>query len=115
MAPSSQVFRVTRDGKVTPFAQLPQIPPGQGFDDRGDIYVAANFVNKLVKVGKDKKVTVLEAGGLMDFPASLAFGVGKDSKTLYVTNFGLLTAQGGGKPKVGVLKREMGVRGRSLP
>ena len=88
---------------------------GIAIDRRGDIYVTANFVNKLVKVGRDKKVTVLESGGLMDFPASIAFGVGKDSKTLYVTNFGLLTAQGGGKPKVGVLKKEIGVRGRPLP
>jgi sugar lactone lactonase YvrE len=88
---------------------------GISIDNRGDIYVAANFVNKLVKVAKDKKVTVLEAGGLMDFPASSAFGVGKDNKTLYVTNFGLLTAQGGGKPRVGVLKKEMGVKGRPLP
>lgn len=88
---------------------------GLAIDARGNLYVTANTINKLVKVGKDKKVTVLEAGSLMDFPASPAFGVGKDSKTLYVTNFGLLTAQGGGKPKVGVLKMEMGVRGRPLP
>jgi len=88
---------------------------GIAIDSRGDIYVAVALTNKLMKVGKDKKVTVLEAGGLMDFPASIAFGVGKDSKALYVTNFGLLTAQGGGKPKVGVLWREMGVKGRRVP
>jgi len=51
MAPTSQVFRVTRDGKVTPFAQLPQIPPGQGFmvgmalGQKENLYVAlASFV-----------------------------------------------------------------------
>lgn len=88
---------------------------GIAVDARGNLYVSANTINKLVKVGKDKKVTVLEEGGLLDFPASIAFGVSTDSKTMYVTNFGLLTAQGGGKPKVGVLKKEMGVRGRPLP
>ena len=32
---------------------------------------AVNKLNKIVKVSMDKKITVLESGGIVDFPASV--------------------------------------------
>ena len=37
----------------------------------GSIIVAVNKLNKVVRVSMDKKITVLESGGILDFPASL--------------------------------------------
>ena len=89
---------------------------GLAIDSKGNLYVGVNFPNKLVKMGKDKKVTVLESGGLLDGPANIAFGVGKQAKTLYIANFAFLSAQTpGGKPLPGILKKEIGVAGRPLP
>ena len=88
---------------------------GIAVDAEGNIYVVDFLIHKLVKVDKDKKVTVLDSGGLLDSPASLAFGVGEDRQTLYITNFAFVSASTGGTPKPGILKKEMGVKGRLLP
>ncbi|MGA7897640.1 MAG: SMP-30/gluconolactonase/LRE family protein, partial [Nitrososphaeraceae archaeon] len=40
-------------------------------DDNGSMIVAVNKLNKIVKVSIDKKITTLESGGVLDFPASI--------------------------------------------
>jgi sugar lactone lactonase YvrE len=88
---------------------------GIAIDEKGNLYVVDFLIHKLVSVGKDKTITVLDSGGLLDSPASLAFGVGQDRDTLYITNFAFVSAAGGGQPKPGVLKKEVGIKGRLLP
>lgn len=88
---------------------------GIALDSRGNLYVTANSLNKLMKVGKDKKVMALESGGLLDSPANIAFGIGQNEKTLYIANFAILSALSGGTPKPAILKKDLGVKGRPLP
>jgi hypothetical protein len=61
----------------------------------------------------DKKITVLESGGILDFPA----GVKIDSSTtgqqqqqhiLYITNFGFISAGKHLTPRVALLKAGVG-------
>jgi len=66
-------------------------------------------------VSKDKKVTVLDSGGSLHSPASIAFGVGDDAEVLYMTKFALLSAQGGGTPRPGVLRKDIDIKGIPLP
>ncbi|MFQ5794349.1 MAG: LysM peptidoglycan-binding domain-containing protein [Candidatus Bipolaricaulia bacterium] len=89
---------------------------GLTIDSRGNLYAAVNALNMLVRVGRNKRVTVMDSGKLLDFPASLDFGVSTtDDSTLYITNFALGSAQAGGQPNPGVLKKEVGIKGRTLP
>jgi sugar lactone lactonase YvrE len=59
---------------------------GLAADVFGNIYVACNFLNTVVRVSPDKRLRTVVAGGL-DAPASLAFGRGQDWRYLYITNF----------------------------
>jgi hypothetical protein len=56
----------------------------------GDLIVAVNHQNKLVRVDGRGRVTTLLAGAPLDFPSSLVFG---DDGALYVSNFALLDAK----------------------
>jgi sugar lactone lactonase YvrE len=88
---------------------------GLAIDSKGNLYVVDFLIHKLVRVSKDKKVTVLDSGGSLDSPASLAFGVRDDAKVLYMTNFAFLSAQGGGTPRPGVLRKGIDIKGIPLP
>ena len=55
----------------------------------GDLIVAVNHQNKLVRVDLEGHVTPLVAGDPLDFPASLTFAGG----ALYIGNFALLDAK----------------------
>jgi hypothetical protein len=55
----------------------------------GDLVVAVNHLNKLVRVDRDGRVTMLASGEPLDFPASVAFAGG----ALYIANFALLDAK----------------------
>jgi sugar lactone lactonase YvrE len=73
-------------------------------DSIGNLYVAANRSNSLVKVSQDGKLSVLEKGSVLDFPASVALINVDGKESLLVTNFGLLSAMNKDKtPEVGVL------------
>lgn len=58
----------------------------------------------------------MSADGLQ-FPARLAFGAGRESKYLYVTNFALLRASGivDEPPEPSLVKLIVGVPGRPIP
>ncbi len=86
---------------------------GLALDRTGAIYVAANTIRRLSRVGPDGNVTVIESGLPLDFPSTLAFGSGLRDRTLFITNFGLST--GSTWPSnPGLLSKEMGVAGKPL-
>jgi sugar lactone lactonase YvrE len=55
----------------------------------GDLIVADNHLNKLVRVDGEGHVTILASGDPLDFPTSLAFSGG----ALYISNFAFLDAR----------------------
>jgi sugar lactone lactonase YvrE len=75
----------------------------------GDVFVALNPQNMLVRVAADGSVTTLAtAADGLENPASLAFGTGRgDRKSLYVTNFAIFTAS----PHPALLKIAVGEPG----
>lgn len=52
----------------------------------GKVYMTSNHHNKIYRIGMDKSVTTVAAGGILDFPASIMFG---GDGTLYIANFAL--------------------------
>ncbi|MGN6633725.1 MAG: SMP-30/gluconolactonase/LRE family protein [Nitrososphaeraceae archaeon] len=85
--------------------------------DDGSMIVTVNKLNKLVKVSMDKKITVLESGGMLDFPASVKIDNSNNSNTpgqqqhkhsLYITNFGFISYNKHLVPKVALLKAGLG-------
>jgi sugar lactone lactonase YvrE len=93
----------------------------------GSMIIAVNKLNKIVKVSMDRKITVLESGGILDFPASVKIynsssTVGQQQQqgqvqqhnqlhTLYITNFGFISFGKHLVPKVAVLKAGLGSSG----
>ena len=100
-------------------------------DDNGSMIIAVNKLNKIVKVSIDKKITTLESGGVLDFPASIKIdknivvdssssnstagqqqkqGQGEQyhHRILYITNFGFLSSIKHLVPKVALLKAGLG-------
>ena len=66
-------------------------------DKDGSIIVAVNKLNKIARVSMDKKITVLESGGILDFPASVKIdssttGQQQQQHILYITNFGFISS-----------------------
>jgi sugar lactone lactonase YvrE len=79
-------------GKVTAFAgpDCDKLGGADGVTILGtDLYVAANFLNQIVRVGSAGDVTVVASGEPLDFPASLAF----EGAALYASNFAFTNAQ----------------------
>jgi hypothetical protein len=86
--------------------------------------VAVNKLNKIVKVSMDKKITTLESGGVLDFPASVKIDNNSSStagqqqkqgqgeqhhhRILYITNFGFLSSIKHLVPNVALLKAGLG-------
>jgi len=79
----------------------------------GDVFVAVNPQNTLVRVASDGSVTTLaSAADGLESPASLAFGAGRgDRKSLYVTNFALFSSPA----HPALLKVGVGEPGAPLP
>jgi glucose/arabinose dehydrogenase len=76
--------------KVTPYAVAQGADMSAGLDDmtidrRGNLYVAANGAGQVWKVDTSGAICVLAAGLL--FPSAVNFGVGSDSRNLYVVGF----------------------------
>lgn len=94
-------------------------------DDNGSMIIAVNKLNKIVKVSMDKRMTILESGGVLDFPASVKIDNSNSSTAgqqqqqqqgqgqhhhhiLYITNFGFLSSSKHLVPKVALLKVALG-------
>jgi sugar lactone lactonase YvrE len=76
-------------GAVQQYVRDDQLAGADGilFDRRGRLYVAANARDALARVSrKGKRVSTVVDEGLA-FPASLAFGRGKDRGSILITNF----------------------------
>jgi sugar lactone lactonase YvrE len=84
--------------------------------DNINIYVVVNQQDKLVRITLDEAIETLARAGL-DFPASVAFGKGEESTSLYITNFAFLRAQGlvEGTPNPSLVRLDVDVAGRPLP
>lgn len=60
-------------------------------DARGAIYGAVNIANTIVRVSRDgSEVDEVASGGPLDFPASLAFGTGRERHTLFIANYAII-------------------------
>lgn len=64
----------------------------------GSLWVAVNRQNRLVRVDPAGKLTTVAEGGVLDFPASLAFGSVGGEPSLLITSFALGAALSGGQP-----------------
>ena len=90
------------------FAQHESLVSADGirFDIKGNLYVAVNLHGTLVRVNCHGVVETVVEG--LDRPASLAFGtIGRDKKSLYVTDFGIASGDH-------LVRLDVGVRGLSL-
>ncbi len=60
----------------------------------GALYVAANAANAITRVSLDgAQVSALERGGVLESPASIAFGARMSAPTMFITNAAFTTAQ----------------------
>ena len=87
---------------------------GIAFDVRGNLYVAVNEQDKLVRMGPSGGMETLanRADGL-DFPATPIFGERPPHRTdLFLTNFALDAAA---KPTPALLVLDVGIAGKRLP
>jgi sugar lactone lactonase YvrE len=87
---------------------------GIAFDVRGNLYVALNEKNELVRIGPSGGVRVLAtAADGLDFPATPAFGESPGQRTtLFLTNFAFGTTT---NPNPALLSLNVGIRGKRLP
>jgi len=101
------------------FAQSPLLVGADGiaFDKKENLYVAVNAQDRLALVDDNGVVSVIAEGGLLDAPASVAFGTkGSDKRTLYILAgafsrvFGLVP----GDPHPALLKTKRKVKGLPL-
>jgi sugar lactone lactonase YvrE len=97
------------------FAAGPQLVGADGlaFDVRGNLYIAANAQNKLVRLSPAGTIaTLATAADGLDFPAGIAFGRGSLSHTsVFVVSFAI------GAPGAGpsITEIDVGVPGQPLP
>jgi sugar lactone lactonase YvrE len=91
---------------------------GIAFDEEGNLFVAVNGQNNLVRISARGRVEVLFSGAPLDSPSSVVFGRRhNDRDTLYVASsaflrtFGLQT----GTPAPAILKTEVRHDGLKLP
>lgn len=94
-------IKVKRDGsagKIKEFVKDPLLKGIDGitFDRRGGLYAAVNLPNRIVKITKKGQVKVIEdpqllPETLLEFPSDVVFGKGKNSFTLYISNFSAFT------------------------
>jgi len=85
-----QRISVADPSQVTPYAvaQGGDMPAGlddMTIDQRGNLYVAANGAGQVWKVDTSGAICVLAAG--LVFPSAVNFGVGSNSRNLYVVAF----------------------------
>jgi sugar lactone lactonase YvrE len=85
---------------------------GNAIDVKGNVYIAINGQNRIVRVTPDLQIEGIASGGDLDFPASLAFGAGqRGRKDLYLVNFAVFSFLFGGVAKPSLMKVNVGVTG----
>ena len=112
-----------RDCGVMTFPAQPDCPgcTGDGmeetlFDRRGTLWAAVNTQNRLATVDNNGTVSVIAEGPPLDGPSSFAFGTGHgDKKTLYVTNFAIVSVLTGQPAHPAILSLPAQVPGLALP
>lgn len=82
---------------------------GGAFDNKDNLYIAANSGNKIIKLEPDGHFAVFSHSNLLHFPTDIAFGVGEDRKVAYITNLALGNFADGG-----IVTLEVGTPGRNL-
>ncbi|MDC0708274.1 hypothetical protein POL68_07305 [Stigmatella sp. ncwal1] len=70
----------------------------------GSLWVSMNRANRILRITPDKRIHTVEAAGVFDGPASLAIVEQDGRRWMYVTNFGFMTANQGGTPRLGLLR-----------
>jgi sugar lactone lactonase YvrE len=86
------------------------------FDTKGNLYGTTDPFNTLVRVSPDGTQTVLlTAADGLDGPTSATFGVGKNSKSLYVTNAAFPFFPGPDPRRPSLMRLEVGVPGQPRP
>jgi gluconolactonase len=86
-----QRISIADPSQVTPYAVAQGADMSAGLDDmtidrRGNLYVAANGAGQVWKVDTSGAICVLAAG--LTLPSAVNFGVGPNSRNLYVVGFG---------------------------
>ena len=72
-------------------------------DAAGNLLVAVNRQDKVVRVTSKHSIEPVVSGGTIDFPASFAW----KGTTLFATNFAFATASSGKPAKPGILRIEL--------
>jgi sugar lactone lactonase YvrE len=103
--------------EVSPGVFVPGVPDGIALDVHGNIYVAMLFGHAIVRVSPNGTVETIASGGLLDWPARLAFGMGsRDRQSLFVANYSIGEFLGmDTRHEQGVLMMNVGVPGLVLP
>lgn len=86
------------------------------FDIKGNLYGTTDPFNTLVRVAPDGTQTVLlTAADGLDGPTAAAFGVGRDAKSLYVTNAAFPFFPGPTPRRPSLMRLEVGIPGQPRP
>ena len=91
---------------------------GIAFDKEGNLYVAVNGQNQLLKINKHRAISTIATGAPLDAPSSLVFGAkGENMTNLYISSFAINRALGTqpGTPQPNLLKLPVKVPGLSIP
>lgn len=86
------------------------------FDVKGNLYGTTDPFNTVVRISPDGSIEVLlTAADGLDGPTSAAFGVGKDSKNLYITNAAFPFFPGPDPRRPGIMRLQTGTPGHPRP
>lgn len=87
---------------------------GGAFDNDGDLLIAANAANKIVKVDARGHFSVVTSGAPLNFPTDIAFGTGRgERKVGFITN--LAVQQNGTATDGSLVSLDLGEPGRPMP
>jgi sugar lactone lactonase YvrE len=68
-------------------------PDGLALDTRGNLYVADNVANQIVRISPDQTAVPLVSGSPLDFPADVTFGTsGGEQKSVFIVNLAFSAA-----------------------
>ena len=88
---------------------------GIAIDQRGDVYVVANFSSTILRIDPDdgSAETLADGDDGLVFPSTLAFGqYGPDKKSVFIANFGF---GAGEDAPVGLLRLDVGEKSEKTP
>lgn len=93
-----------------------ETPESVQFDRHGNAYVSLALTGEIRKIAPDGTQTVLltVADGL-DGPTSATFGVGRNNKSLYITNGAFPFLPGPNPRRPSLLRLEIGIPGQPRP